>query len=330
MIQRDMHNFSIDRPILSRDADVVSDVVSLLNLRASFLASLTTGGEWAIAFPRGNGLAFTAVVRGGCKLAVDGVDEPVELQSGDCYLLITDSRHRLASDLTVEAADARTLYAQVKDGRARHGPGQDCVLIGGRFNYDGDGTDGANHIPILLKSLPQVVLIRGNRQDALNVRWILERLTDELSARKPGGALILDHLAQMLFVQMLRAKLASGETLPVGWLGALADDKIGLALTLIHQNPGRKWTLLDLTTATGMSRSLFSARFKALVGTAPLDYLLRWRIQLAARELRRGTERVAAIAKALGYESESAFGNAFKRVMGKAPKRYQKDSLDEG
>jgi len=304
--------------------DVVSDVVSLLDLRASFSASLTTGGEWAIDFPGDEGLAFTAVVQGGCKLAAHGVAEPLELQAGDCYLMTANSRYRLASDLTVEATDVRAVFALVKDGRAQYGQGQDCVLLGGRFDFD---RGNSQLISALLESLPPVVLIRSDRQDAGVIQWILERLMDELSRKKPGGALIVDHLAHLLFVQMLRSKLDSGETLPVGWLSALADDKIGLVLNLMHQDPGRKWTLRDLTMATGLSRSVFSARFKTLVGVAPLDYLLRWRMQLAAKELQRGTERVSAIAYSLGYESESAFGNAFKRVMGKAPKRFQRDAV---
>ena len=137
---------------------------------------------------------------------------------------------------------------------------------------------------------------------------------------------MVDHLAHMLFVQVLRAYLASGEQLPVGWLGALADARIGLALNLMHRSPGRRWTLGDLTLATGMSRSAFSSRFKRLVGTGLLNYLLRWRMQLAAKELRKNTEPVSSIAYSVGYESESAFSNAFKRVMGKAPKRYQRDN----
>ena len=136
---------------------------------------------------------------------------------------------------------------------------------------------------------------------------------------------MVDHLAHMLLVQVLRAFLASGEQLPVGWLGALADARIGLALNLMHRSPGRRWALRDLTLATGMSRSAFSSRFKGLVGTAPLDYLLRWRMQLAAKRLRSSEEPISSIAFSLGYKSESAFGNAFKRVTGKAPRRYQRD-----
>jgi AraC-like DNA-binding protein len=316
----DRPNFPIDRPEGMGEMDVVSGVLSLLNPRASFSASLTTGGDWAVYFPGYEGVKFTAVIRGSCWLAVEGVAEPIELKPGDCYLLTTAQPYRQASDLSVEAIDVRAVFANAVDGRASYGRSEDSMLIGGRFSFD------RNQTSILLDTLPPVIHIRAKSTHASIIPWILERLMDELATVEPGAALMVDHLAHMLFVQVLRAYLASGENLPVGWLGGLADARIGLALNLMHRSPARRWTLADLTSATGMSRSAFSSRFKRLVGTGPLDYLLRWRMQLAARELRTSAEPISSIAFSLGYESESAFGNAFKRVMGKAPKRYQRET----
>ncbi|WP_213806376.1 AraC family transcriptional regulator [Granulicella sp. dw_53] len=298
--------------------DPISDVLSLLNPRASISASLTTGGDWAVSFPAHEGLKFVAVVRGLCWLAVDGVTEPIEVRAGDCYLLTTERAHRQGSDLSLEADDVRAVFAEAVDGRAQYGESQETMLIGGRFSFDRE------QVSILVDSLPPVILIRAGSSHASTISWILERLGEELSVGEPGASLMVDHLAHMLLVQVLRAHLASGERLLTGWLGALADAKVGLALKLMHGSVGRRWTLADLTRATGMSRSAFSSRFKRLVGTGPLDYLLRWRMQVAAKRLRGGAESITEIAASLGYESESAFGSAFKRVMGRAPKRYQR------
>jgi AraC-like DNA-binding protein len=317
----DKANFYIDRPEIQLETDVISDVLALLNPQASFSASLAAGGDWAIYFPGYEGVKFTAVLRGSCWLAVEGMPDAIELKEGDCFLRTTELPSRLASDLSLEATDARAVYAEAVDGRAVYGETQDCMLIGGRFSFD------RNQISILLDTLPPVIHIKANSMQASTIPWILERLMEELSTPAPGAALMVDHLAHMLFVQVLRAYLASGEQLPVGWLGALADARVGLALNLMHRSPGHRWTLEDLTLATAMSRSAFSARFKRLVGTGPLDYLLRWRMQLASKALRRSTESVSSIAFSLGYESESAFANAFKRVIGKAPKRYQRELL---
>jgi AraC-like DNA-binding protein len=135
-----------------------------------------------------------------------------------------------------------------------------------------------------------------------------------------------DNLAHILIVQVLRSFLGSKNKPPTGWLNALADPKINIALCLIHQDPARHWRLDDFTTATGMSRSSFASRFKTLVGVPPLDYLLRWRMLLAARKLKFGADRISDVAFSLGYEAESSFSNAFKRVMGCAPYHYRKFS----
>jgi AraC-like DNA-binding protein len=72
-----------------------------------------------------------------------------------------------------------------------------------------------------------------------------------------------------------------------------------------------------------MSRSSFASRFKANAGVPPLTYLQNLRMRLAEHELRAGAMSVAELAKSLGYASDSAFSNAFKRRTGMAPKHYQ-------
>ena len=122
-------------------------------------------------------------------------------------------------------------------------------------------------------------------------------------------------------MQTLRAYVAQDGG-SVGWLGALGDPRIGAALRMVHGDVRHDWSVGELARAVGMSRSGFALRFKDLVGSPPLDYLLRWRMQLAREALRRGECSVGSVAARLGYASESAFGHAFRRVHGKSPKRY--------
>lgn len=107
-----------------------------------------------------------------------------------------------------------------------------------------------------------------------------------------------------------------------GWMGALGDARIGGALHQMHRAPELAWSVATLAAGAGMSRSGFALRFRELVGVGPLTYLTQWRMQLARSRLRHGTVNVATLAAQLGYASESAFGNAFKRHFGRAPKRY--------
>jgi AraC-like DNA-binding protein len=104
-----------------------------------------------------------------------------------------------------------------------------------------------------------------------------------------------------------------------GWLGALRDRQIGRALALIHRDPARSWTVGELAREAAMSRSAFAARFSELVDEPAIQYLTRWRMQLAHNALREQGATVSELAHRLGYRSEAAFARAFKRVIGIPP-----------
>jgi AraC-like DNA-binding protein len=93
-------------------------------------------------------------------------------------------------------------------------------------------------------------------------------------------------------------------------------------MNAMHENPAHRWRLQTLAERAGMSRTIFTLRFKKTVGSSPMEYLTRWRMLLAADRLQHTTDAVSEIALSLGYESESAFGKAFKRVMGCSPRQY--------
>ena len=147
----------------------------------------------------------------------------------------------------------------------------------------------------------------------------------ELREPQPGGFLIAQQLAQMLLVQALRLHMKDGAAEGVGWLFALADRQVSAALSAMHAHPGRRWTIESLAGEAAMSRSSFALKFKRTVGASPMDYLTRWRMMLAADRLATAGASIAELAPALGYESESAFSTAFKRVMGCAPRHYGRD-----
>ncbi len=149
-------------------------------------------------------------------------------------------------------------------------------------------------------------------------------MSEEARSAGLGSALVLEHLTDLLLVQALRAVarrgVSEGQT---GWLAALADLEIGRALHLMHQAPERRWTVADLGSAVGLSRSTFAERFRRLVGQPPLDYLVQWRMSVAAEALERNDQTVSSIASQAGYYSDSAFSAAFKRVMGMPPAHYR-------
>ncbi len=195
--------------------------------------------------------------------------------------------------------------------------GRASALIGARFVFS-----GAKANPVL-DLLPPMIHVRASSASASVLRSMLHVVADETTAPELGAAVMINHLSHVLLVQALRAYLA-GEERPGGWFGALADSKIGAALALMHRDVARQWTVDDLASTVGMSRSSFALKFKMLIGQAPLDYWLQVRMRRAGQLLRNSSKTVASVAYAWGYESEKSFGKAFKRVMGCPPSSYRK------
>jgi AraC-like DNA-binding protein len=156
------------------------------------------------------------------------------------------------------------------------------------------------------------------------MRWCVERMREELRNSQPGGFLIAQQLAYMMLVQGLRLHLAEGLKGRVGWLFALSDKHISVAISSMHDEPTHDWTVEELGHRAGMSRSIFALRFKETVGVSPMQYLTRWRMLLAGDRMANTSDSISEIAQSLGYESASAFTKAFKKTMGCSPRQYSR------
>jgi AraC-like DNA-binding protein len=280
-------------------------------------AGFDAGGDWAIQFDDQSGrIKCYAVISGQCWLAVEGVSEPVHLSAGESFVLPSGRPFRLASDLSLEPVPAGTVFPPARAGGVvTHNGGGDFFLVGSRFAVSG------RHAEVLLRTLPPIVHIRREADQAA-LRWSVERMMDELREAKPGASLVAQHLAHMMLVQALRLHLAEGLKGRVGWFFALADKQMSRAISAMHADPSHRWTLQELAQHAGMSRSVFAQRFRETVGETPLEYLTRWRMLVAGDRLINSRDALAETAFSVGYESESAFSTAFKRVMGVSPRQY--------
>ena len=299
--------------------DPLSDVLSLLKPRSYSAGGFGVRGDLAIQWPKHPGIKCYALLSGQCWLNVEGVACPVQLTAGDCFILPCG----LPFSLSTNPALRPVPYTQISNFWPSPGPAAyqaegDCLLVGGHFALSGQAG-------ILLRSLPPIVHIR-QEADKVAMRWSLERMCEELRNQQPGSTLIVQQLAYMMLIQALRLHLADGAA-SIGWLSALADPQMAAAITAMHDNPGQPWTLQKLAECSGMSRSTFALRFKQTVGTTPMEYLTRWRMLLAGDRLKSSTEPISAIAASLCYDSESAFGKAFRRTMGCSPKQYNRWGL---
>ena len=130
---------------------------------------------------------------------------------------------------------------------------------------------------------------------------------------------MLARLSELLFMEIVRWQLTYVAAGRRGWLAGLNDAQVGRALTALHAEPARPWTVEELAERAAISRSAFAKRFVELVGEAPMQYLAEWRMHLAKRLLRESTHGLAEIASRVGYESEASFNRAFSRLVGTPP-----------
>ena len=86
----------------------------------------------------------------------------------------------------------------------------------------------------------------------------------------------------------------------MGWLAALADPRIGAALQLMYERIARRRTVEELATIRRHVALGVCPAFKQLVGSAPLDYLLHFRMRVAGNALLAGKHRVSAVALEIG------------------------------
>lgn len=297
--------------------DPFSDILKYTRAESLVTGGFTAGGAWAIRFPAPEKIKFFAIVKGSCWVRIDGEPEPIRFDTGDVGLLAARRSFVLASAPDVTPVDAMALFSGSARATAAVGSGEDFAHIGGHVLLD--PTSGR----LLADVLPPWIHIQAASPQAAIFRWVLAQLVEEQATGLPGSQLASAQLAQLLFIQILRAHLQTAGPMPAGWLRALGDPRLAPALRLMHGEPARAWHLDELAKACAMSRTTFALHFRTVAGVAPLTYLTDWRMRLAERALRTEATPVAVIARALGYTSESAFSNAFKRISGQSPRAWR-------
>jgi AraC-like DNA-binding protein len=298
--------------------DPLSEVLALLKPQSLASGGFMVPGDMAVCFPRHRGIKCYAMLAGECWLVVEGVPDPVLLLAGDCFLLPRGLPFQLTTDLSLEPVLYTLAWSRLnKTNNVSEIPEGARYIVGGFFGFTGGPAE------MLLQSLPPIVHIR-RESDKAAMRWSLDRMREELSDPQPGGSLVAQQLAYMMLIQALRLHLVDATSAGPGWLSALSDKHMSIAIASMHNDPGYHWTLQSLAERGGMSRSVFALRFREIVDATPMEYLTRWRMLLAADRLKNSSEGLSSIAQSVGYESESAFGKAFRRVMGCSPRQYSR------
>jgi AraC-like DNA-binding protein len=269
-----------------------------------------------------HGTTFHIVSHGSCLLQLKGVETPVPLSAGDFAVVTRGVAHTLRDAPSTRAVDVFTLAKRCTPDRnlvfRAGGNGAITRLVCGRMFFE-------SSINPLLAILPPLLHVKGIKEGGRPwLRLTTEYVLAELDASRAGAAEVATRLADILFIQAVRAYFDdNADTAQAGWLAALRDRQIGRALALLHGDPHHPWTIASLARHLAVSRSAFAARFKELVGEPPLRYLTRLRVNAAASRLRSTDDKLSAIARQTGYESVAAFVKSFKRHMGVTPGDYR-------
>lgn len=299
--------------------DALDTVFDAMRVKSVLHARLEASAPWGLAFNGSPRAKFGLVTRGSCWLDVRGKDQPLALTGGDCFILLHDQPFAIrdaARTPTVPCADVvqNRLGEVIEFG----GGGQVTTLISGWFEFD---TLGAKP---LLDALPPIIHTRMDCDQSWLLQSTFQLLATETAEHRLGSSLVVSRLADILFIHTIRAYLSADDAPRDGWLAALSDKQIGETIRAVHDNIAAPWTVEKLADKAAMSRSAFAARFKSLVGQPPMDYLTHWRMYQASSMIRRNSADLGGIAEAIGYDSETTFARAFKRVTGTTPGEYRR------
>jgi AraC family transcriptional activator of mtrCDE len=287
--------------------DVISDILRLLNLRSSVYFHASFCGSWSLDGKNPYQATFHLIARGNCWLHLADQNINIALTGGDLVVFPRDVIHTISN--------GQQPPDKVDDPPRPAGADEipSASLICGYFDFE------SPQINPLLTAMPDVIHIKNEdpgRTSAMNS--LLNWITSETETAAPGSEAMVDKLTEILFIHVVRAYMTHSNV-DRGFLAALTDKTLSQVLTAVHKAAGEKWSVDKLAEQAGMSRSVFAKHFQQVMDMTPMQYVTRWRMQVAYESLHNSKTPVALIAEQAGYQTEASFRKAFKDVTGESP-----------
>jgi len=328
--------------------DVLSDVLLAVRLTGAVFFDVEARAPFATESPRaeiirerlmagaGHVIGFHVVTEGDCWAeAVDRPDSPAHLHAGEMVIFPAGDANTMASTPRMRGRPDWSRYYRPVDESLPFSislvPADDDCDPGDRRCRFVCGFLACDVRPFnpLIASLPRIVRAPVSAQSWQWMTGLLDAAVTPGEAGSTGREAMLAKLAELMFVEALRAHIATLPPDARGWVAGLRDAQVGSVLRVMHGRPAEPWTLSSLAREVGMSRSSLAERFTTYVEVPPMQYLTRWRLQLAAGMLQGGSVGVAGAAAAVGYRSEAAFHRAFKRYVGMSPGAWRRGPGDD-
>lgn len=316
--------------------DALSELLKVVELKGALFYNAEYSAPWSFQAPAAPAIAsYLNVTSGhlilyhmvtqGSAWARIGTEPKLDLGPGDIVIFPHGDSHQMGNGAAYAlVSHEEEIQHIVSQGlkAARFGQGGEVTkFVCGYLVCDPQLSR------VLLGALPPILKVSTRTSES--GRWIEQSVllsVAHATSASPGSEAVLAKLSETLFVETLRQYISALPQNEKGWLAGVRDPEVGKALALLHRETARGWTIAELAREVGVSRSVLAERFRHYLGEAPIGYLTRWRLHLAARMLETTTSSVAQIGSTVGYDSEAAFNRAFKRQFGQPPARYRKAS----
>lgn len=273
-----------------------------------------------MSFSQRGDLLFCWVESGDCVLLRPDAN-PLRLMEHDFVFIRTSTPFTLASDpgaASVGSDEIITATGLARMDLGDNGAGKATVLRGGRFVFD------AANEALLIGMLPQVMKLNaGDPQSSGHLQGLLMMNEVEGTSQNPGSQFFVERLMELILLEALRRVVTDMDASLTGLLAGLADTKVALVLTAIHERPSQAWSVSSLASLCGLSRSGLAHRFSSVMGIGVIEYLQQWRMSIAKDALRSSALAISEIAFQAGFQSSSAFSTAFSRIVGCSPKQFR-------
>jgi AraC-like DNA-binding protein len=297
--------------------DPLSDVIALLRPNTAISKPISGRGRWGVRYVAHDAPGFTIILKGACWIAFEG-EQPLKLEKGAFLLLPATPAFTLSSHPGIACEPRDPMDVPVRHGE-QEGEA-DFESLGGTFRIE------AANAPLLLALLPRMIHVPPSEGRSVRFGRVIDLIMEECGGDEPGKDLILGRMLEVLLVEALRLHGVATDDDRAGLLNGMRDPALARVLGAMHADVRADWTVASLARIAGQSRSAFAARFGAVLGCGPIEYLVRWRMALAKDALLRGAKTLDRIADEIGYESASAFSTAFRKRLGCPPGKFARSS----
>jgi len=297
--------------------DVLSRYLATFQIKQVLCTRFEATAPWGHEVVNFSQVKFVLVANGSCWLRTRALPQPTLLTSGDLFLVLNGEPYRLSDRPKSKTIDCRELEQRRNGFLIEYGGGGvPCTLVSVAMEIETfDGRPA---------HLPSFIHLRIDQARSHALQNLIDLMRMEVCSAGIGSAAIVQRLSEVLFISAVRAHVQSAQHSPEqGVLAAMADQRLGTALSSMYGDPARNWTLADLASTANLSRSAFAARFKTVVGQSPLEFLTQHRMHKAGELMNSGLS-IAEVANRVGYDSEISFARAFKRVLGRTPGAFKR------